>query len=64
MRMCPRCLKTYNDVPALSRVDNLTQICPSCGMLEAMLAMQVSQSSPEFLKKFEEKLEAAADENR
>lgn len=64
MRMCPRCLKTYNDVPALSRVDNLTQVCPNCGMLEALLAMQIPPSSPEFIPAFEKKLEEASNENQ
>lgn len=36
MRTCPTCNKTYTERPALSRADNKTQICPTCGMLEAI----------------------------
>lgn len=35
-RDCPRCGESYIDYPALSRVDNETDICPECGVLEAM----------------------------
>ena len=35
---CPKCGKTYYDHPALSRIDNKTEICPSCGLREAMEA--------------------------
>lgn len=36
MRVCPRCGKEYDDYPALSRVDNETEICPECGTAEAL----------------------------
>lgn len=35
-RTCPKCGRTYNDYPALSRVDNRTEICPDCGIREAL----------------------------
>ena len=35
-RICPICKKTYTDYPALSRRDNKTEICPECGMREAL----------------------------
>jgi len=35
-KTCPRCGKTYNEYPSLSRRDNETDICPACGTLEAM----------------------------
>lgn len=35
-RLCPICGKTYLDHPALSRVDDQTEICPECGMAEAL----------------------------
>lgn len=35
-RKCPRCGKTYSEYPALSRRDNRTEICPDCGVIEAM----------------------------
>ena len=39
---CPRCGKDYTGAPALSRVDNSTQICPDCGTREALAAIGVS----------------------
>lgn len=38
-RLCPICKKNYSDYPALSRKDNKTEICPSCGQEEAVLEM-------------------------
>ena len=36
MRICPNCNRKYSEYPALSRKDNYTEICPSCGILEAL----------------------------
>ena len=36
MNTCPICKRTYTEPPALSRKDNKTAICPSCGMREAL----------------------------
>lgn len=36
MRVCPRCKRKYSDYPATSRRDNTIQICPDCGLKEAM----------------------------
>ena len=33
LKICPRCHKTYRGVPALSRADGQTLICPDCGAL-------------------------------
>ncbi len=33
---CPKCGKEYIGYPALSREDNKTEICPLCGVLEAL----------------------------
>ena len=33
---CPKCGQRYNSHPAISREDNKTEICPVCGMKEAM----------------------------
>ena len=35
-RTCPKCGCVYTEVPALSRVDNETLICPDCGIREAL----------------------------
>lgn len=36
MATCPRCKETYTDYPALSRLDNKTDICTRCGTEEAL----------------------------
>ena len=38
-RTCPICGQQYTEPPALSRRDNKTDICPTCGMMEALAAM-------------------------
>ena len=35
-KICPKCGNPYLVPPALSRRDNTTEICPRCGMLEAI----------------------------
>lgn len=35
---CPHCGNPLTDYPALSRADNKTEICPACGVREAMEA--------------------------
>lgn len=37
---CPKCGRRYNARPAISRVDNKTEICPMCGQEEALEAFQ------------------------
>lgn len=39
VRICPICKRKYTEPPALSRVDNKTDICPDCGMMEALAAI-------------------------
>lgn len=34
------CGKEYQEYPALSRIDNKTEICPKCGMKEALEAFR------------------------
>lgn len=36
MKICPICKEKYVGYPALSRKDNKTEICPGCGMREAL----------------------------
>lgn len=38
IQRCPKCKKEFTEYPALSRVDNETEICPECGVREAMEA--------------------------
>ena len=39
LKYCPKCHKQYSGYPAISRVDNRTQICPMCGQMEALEAV-------------------------
>lgn len=45
-RICPVCRRAYTEPPALSRRDNATDICPDCGMMEALAAMPRRQEGP------------------
>lgn len=38
-KTCPICGRIYTEPSALSRVDNKTDICPDCGMMEALAAI-------------------------
>lgn len=40
IKICPVCGKEYTEHPALSRKDNKTEICPECGMAEALKALK------------------------
>jgi len=33
---CPRCNKLINGYPAISRIDNKTEVCSKCGIIEAL----------------------------
>lgn len=39
-KICPICKKRYFGHPAISRKDNKTEICPNCGINEAMEAYE------------------------
>ncbi len=41
LNICPKCNKAYYGVPALSREDNITLICPDCGTREALKSIGV-----------------------
>ncbi|MBR2587550.1 hypothetical protein IKE71_04245 [Candidatus Saccharibacteria bacterium] len=36
IQRCPKCKKEFTEHPALSREDNATEICPQCGVREAV----------------------------
>lgn len=42
--ICPICGKEYTERPALSRLDNETEICPDCGMAQALKAWEDAKS--------------------
>lgn len=46
IRRCPICNKDYREQPALSRADSKTEICPKCGMLEAVRSIP-AEAMPE-----------------
>lgn len=45
-RVCPLCGREYTEPPALSRADNTTDICPACGMMEALASIPGWRESP------------------
>ena len=46
-KICPKCGQTYRELPALSREDNETLICPDCGTREALQSLGVEPSEQE-----------------
>lgn len=47
IRTCPLCGKVYSGVPAVSRTDNKTTICPDCGTRQALESLGVSAEEQE-----------------
>lgn len=45
IKICPVCGTEYEDYPAISRKDNKTEICPECGIQEALEAWFDSERS-------------------
>lgn len=35
-KICPKCHKKIYGYPAISRLDNITEICSQCGTIEAL----------------------------
>ena len=65
IRMCPKCNKEYASPPALSRADNRTEICPTCGAREAIEAagLDGTEDAKEmlgFIRGIEDKILAEA----
>ena len=50
-RACPLCGKTYKGIPALSRADNETLICPDCGTRQALEGIGVAAEEIEEIIK-------------
>jgi hypothetical protein len=44
-RICPICNKEYTEYPALSRIDNTTEICPECGQRQALESIGVTDKA-------------------
>lgn len=47
LKICPHCHKAYRGVPALSRKDGQTLICPDCGTREALDSIGVEPAEQE-----------------
>lgn len=47
LKTCPRCGRLYSGVPALSRADNETLICPDCGTREALAGLGIAAAEQE-----------------
>ncbi|MBQ6482559.1 MAG: hypothetical protein IJI45_15730 [Anaerolineaceae bacterium] len=43
MSKCPICGQEYSSPPAVSRIDNKTPICPSCGVRQALSAAGIDE---------------------
>ena len=46
-RTCPICGQEYSGVPALSRTDHETLICPDCGTRQALASIGVKPEEQE-----------------
>ena len=54
-RKCPVCGSQYSGYPAISRTDNVTEICPTCGTREALQAAGISEDKQaEIIRAIEE----------
>ena len=51
VRIGPKCGKTYKGHPAISRVDNETPICPTCGTREALESIGISKEEQDRIIK-------------
>ncbi len=46
-RTCPICGNQYKERPALSRLDNITPICPDCGTRQALASIGIDTEEQE-----------------
>ena len=46
-RVCPHCGRFFTERPAISRKDNTTEICPECGIREALASICVQPDEAE-----------------
>ena len=60
IQVCPICNRKYEGIPALSRLDNKTLICPECGTKQAnfsticKIAEAFDMRPSELVRKMEE----------
>jgi predicted nucleic-acid-binding Zn-ribbon protein len=48
---CPKCGLAFTGIPALSREDNTTLICPDCGIREALASIGIGMEETEKILK-------------
>ena len=48
-RICPICGAEYAEIPAVSRVDNRTPICPTCGTREALAGLGIGKEEQDHI---------------
>lgn len=48
-RTCPLCGKPYTGIPATSRTDNQTPICPDCGTRQALESIGLGKEEQEAI---------------
>lgn len=46
-RKCPKCGKLFSERGAVSRLDNVTILCPNCGTREALESIVVDEKEQE-----------------
>lgn len=52
IRLCPSCGSYYQDPPALSRKDKNIEICPECGIREALADASLERLFGDTLKAY------------
>lgn len=50
-RVCPMCGNGYDGIPALSRADGETLICPDCGIRESLESIGIKPPEQEQILK-------------
>ncbi len=48
-QICPHCGRKFKEPPAISRVDNKTEVCPLCGTREALDALGIDRLEQEHI---------------
>lgn len=49
MKICPKCNKEYSSRPALSRDPAYIDICPACGVREALEMAGIMETDPTYM---------------
>ncbi len=49
LNRCPLCGRMYSEHPAISRTDNVTPICPDCGIRQALASIGIAHEEQETI---------------